>query len=171
MIRSEKKLEQLSRILEKKDNLLIAEAVRLLRDEPPFEGAIALLAEMYNRTEDQSVRKSVEEFMNDIKDQSACNEVITEINKPWKPQTLRMLVASCWQSGLDYSEFLNNLAVIFTQSDYLTAIECFTVIEESAEQIADEKLIELTKIIKEGSINETEDKKKLSVELIKVLSR
>ena len=171
MIRSDKKLEQLASLLEKKDNMLISEAVRLLRDEPPFEGAIELLTGIYNRTEDQSVRKSVEEFMNDIKDQSACNEVITEINKPWKPETLRMLVASCWQSGLDYSEFLHNLAIIFSTSDYLTAIECFTVIEESSEQITDDKLLELTKIIKEGSLNESEDKKKLSLELIKVLSR
>ena len=171
MIRSDKKLEQLASVLEKKDNMLIAEAVRLLRDEPPFEGAIALLTGFYDRTEDQPVRKSVEEFINDIKDQSACNEIITEINKPWKPETLRMLVASCWQSGIDYSEFLHNLAIIFATSDYLTAIECFTVIEESSEQITDDKLLELTKIIKEGSLNESEDKKKLSLELIKVLSR
>ena len=45
--------------------------------------------------------------MNDLKDQSVSKEIITEIRKPFKPSTIRMLVSSCWQSGLDYSEYSN----------------------------------------------------------------
>jgi len=169
MIRSAKKLEQLSALLERNDNLVISEAVRLLRDEQPFEGAIRLLAALYNRTEDHSVRKAVEEFMNDLKDQSACSEVIAEITKYQEPKTLSMLVASCWQSGLDYSEFLPEIAGLFSECDYLTAIECFTLIEETTFHFPTERKNELIEIIRKGSSTGSDEKKKLLQELVKVL--
>lgn len=170
MIRSSKKLELLAAVLERKDNLVIAEAVNLLRDELPFEGAIGLLTALYNRNHDQFVRRAVEGFMNDIKDQSAGIEVMAEINKDWESETLTMLVASCWQSGLDYTGYLTDFALVFTKCDYLTAIECFTVIEESAFHISLEKKQELVEIIRKGSEEGGDEKQKLTSELIRVLS-
>jgi predicted DNA-binding protein len=170
MIRSAKKLDQLAAILERKDTLVITEAVKMLRDEQPFEGAVGLLASLYNRTTDKQVRKAVEEFLNDLKDQLAANEIIVEIKKGWNPETMTMLAASCWQSGLDFTEFLPDLAMVFSASDYLTAIECFTVIEESAFHISDERKTGLIEIIKKGTTEASDDKKRLSAELIRVLS-
>jgi hypothetical protein len=171
MIRSEKKLQQLAAVLKKKDNILISEAVELLRDEQPFEGAIGMLTDLYDRSDDSSVRKTVREFMNDLKDQTAVIEVITEIKKAWKPETKSMLVSSCWQSGLDYTDHISDLAQIFSECDFLTAVECFTVIEESADQLTSGIRNELTKIITEGSSGATDEKKKLTLELIKVLGK
>jgi hypothetical protein len=169
MIRSEKKLKQLAAVLERKDNLLISEAVRLLRDEQPFEGAIGLLTSLYDRSDDISVRKAVGEFMNDIKDQTAVNEVISEIGKEWKPQTLSMLAASCWQSGLDYSSHVTDLARIFAKCDFATAVECFTVIEESADQLTPATKSEIKAIIADASAYASDEKRKLTIELVKVL--
>ena len=82
------------------------------------------------------IKDLVRSFMNDIKEPGARTEIITEVMKSYKPETISMLVSSCWQSGLDYSEFAGDFANIFLTGDYITALECLTVIEESAGNMA-----------------------------------
>ena len=92
MIKSEKKLKELVTILRNDNNILILEAIGLLREEQPFEGAIGILTSFYNNSDDRSVKKAIEGFMNDLKDQSASSEIINEIRKQWKAATTSMLV-------------------------------------------------------------------------------
>jgi hypothetical protein len=171
MIRSEQKLSNLTALLNKKNRILIIQSIRTLREEQPFEGAIGLLTSYYDMTEDSSIRETIEEFMNDLKDQSACNEVINEMRKQWKADTISMLVSSCWQSGLNYSQFSRDLAEVFIKGDYVTAIECLTVIEESVSQLSRETKDEIIKIIQETQMTGGSEKKSLSLELISILGK
>jgi hypothetical protein len=169
MIGSEKKVHQLSTLLSGKNDLLISQAIVLLRDEEPFEGAIGLLVSYYEMTDDEAVRKGIEGFMNDLKDQTAAKEIIAEIRKPFKHSTISMLVSSCWQSGLDYTEYLYDIAEIFLRADYVTALECLTVIEESVNELSQAKRDELIKIIEEYPIQPSGEKSGLTTELIAIL--
>lgn len=171
MIKSEKKLKELSVILSKKNNNLITGAVKSLRNEEPFEGAIGLLITLFNENENRSVRKAIEEFLNDLKDKSLRPEVIAEIRKPWSPATISMLVSSCWQSGLDYSDYLDVIANIFLKGDYVTAIECMTVIEGSAGNCSREKKDGIIKMIEENYLSDVNEKSALTLELISILER
>jgi hypothetical protein len=171
MIDSEKKISDLVEVLKKDDNLIINEAIESLRQEIPFEGAIGLLTAFYNKTSDNLIRKTISGFMNDIKDQAACREVIEEIRKDWKPDTISMLVSSCWQSGLDYAEYSLDLADVFLKGDYVTAIECLTVIEENVEELSVEKKAELKNLIKENPFPRGNEKTTLTNELIAILER
>lgn len=171
MIKSEKKLKDLLVLLNKDNNILINEAIGLLRDELPFEGAIGAIVSYYDRCDDFAVRKTIEGFMNDIKDQLASTEVISEIRKPWKDDTISMLVSSCWQSGLDYSEFSTDFACVFVRGDYITAIECLTVIEESASELTTVVKDEIRKIVAESSSAFSHEKKSLTDELMAILDR
>jgi hypothetical protein len=171
MIRSDEKLKELAAILDKDNNILISEAIGLLREEQPFEGAIGLLTLFYNKTDDYSLKKTIEGFMNDLKDQSASNEVITEIRKQWKAETISMLISSCWQSGIDYSEYSLDLARVFLKGDYVTAIECLTVIEETVHKLSREKKDEIIKVIEENPIIPVNEKTALALELISILGR
>lgn len=171
MIKSEKKVKGLIEILNLDNNMVITEAIELLRLEKPFEEAIGLLTAYYDKTNDMSVRKSIAGFMNDLKDQSACIEVIKEIRKDWKPDTISMLISSCWQSGLNYSDFSIDLAKVFLQGDYVTAIECLTVIEESVHELSKEKRNEVIKLIEENPFPRTDEKSTLTLELISILER
>jgi hypothetical protein len=171
MIRSDEKLKELAAILDKDNNILISEAIGLLREEQPFEGAIGLLTLFYNKTDDYSLKKTIEGLMNDLKDQSASNEVITEIRKQWKAETISMLISSCWQSGIDYSEYSLDLARVFLKGDYVTAIECLTVIEETVHKLSREKKDEIIKVIEENPIIPVNEKTALALELISILGR
>ena len=169
MIKSEKKVKELSSLLDRQNSLLISRAIGMLRDEEPFEGAIGLLTSFYDKSDDPSVRKSIEGFMNDIKDQSATKEIIAEIRKPFKQTTISMLVSSCWQSGLNYSQYIRDLAEVFLKADYVTAIECLTVIEGSANHISRTTKNEIINILDEFPFSAGNEKVTLALELISVL--
>jgi hypothetical protein len=171
VIRSEKKLGELSAILKNKNPESTGAAIAKLRDEEPFEGAIALLASFYEGCTDRPVMKIIEEFFNDIKDQSARPEVVAEIRKPLSPQTLSMLVSSCWQSGLDYSSYICDIARVFLTADYATSIECMTVIEESVQSSSRTLKDEAINILMESPSAFTHEKNALTRELISILQR
>jgi hypothetical protein len=135
MIESQKKLLELQGKLSTGNNKIVSAAIVSLRNEDSFKGAIGLLASLFNSTDDLLIKDLIRSFMNDIKEPGARKEVVTEAKKNFKPETTCMIVSSCWQSGLDYSEFVDVFAKIFVTRDYLTALECLTVIEESAESI------------------------------------
>jgi hypothetical protein len=171
MIKSEKKIKELAIILDKDNNILISEAIKLLRDEQPFEGAIGLLTAFYDKTEDLLIKKNIEGFLNDLKDQSVSKEIIIEILKPFKPATISMLVSSCWQSGLNYSEYATDLVEIFLKGDYVTALECLTVIEESVPLLSRTKKDKIMRLIEKNPLPVLEEKTALTLELISVLGR
>jgi hypothetical protein len=169
LIKSEKKLRELAAILSDENNLVVSGAIKSLRDEEPYEGAIALLVSLYDETDDNSILKIIEDFFNDIKDQSVRPEVIAEIKKPWKTNTISMLVASCWQSGLDYSDYLADLTDIFLTSDYATAIECMTAISESAPNSNRSSKDDIIRIVRDNPLSFTHEKDALTQELISIL--
>jgi hypothetical protein len=171
MIKSEKKLKDLAGILKRNDTILISEAIGLLREELPFEGAVGELTSFYDITGDNRIRKAIEGFMNDLKDQAAAIEVIGEIRKPWKADTISMLVSSCWQSGLNYSEYSDDFAEIFLKGDYITAIECLTVIEESVNELGTDIKAQIIKKIEESPLPLKNEKKELTMELLAILGR
>jgi hypothetical protein len=171
MIKSDKKIKLLNEILNKDNNIVITEAIELLRQEKPFAGAIGLITAYYDKTDDFSIRKTIKGFMNDLKDQSVCQEVIVEIRKQWKSDTISMLVSSCWQSGLNYSDFSLDLAKVFLEGDYITAIECLTVIEESIHNLNKATKDKILKMLEESPVTQITEKKELMLELISILDR
>jgi hypothetical protein len=171
MVHSAKKLQELSELFNKDNKIIISQAIDLLRNEHPFEGAIGLLTEYFDKTDDVTIKKSIELFMNDLKDQSSAGEVIAEIRKEWKPETISMLISSCWQSGLDYSEYSADMAEVFMKADYVTAIECLTVIEESVHLLNKDTKDEILQIIDMNHMAQRKEKAELTDELLAILLR
>ena len=94
-----------------------------------------------------------------------------KLGKPWKPDTISMLVSSCWQSGLNYSGYSLDLAKAFITSDYVTAIECLTVIEESVNDLSRERKDEVIKLIEDSSSDVPAEMTSLRSELLLILER
>lgn len=169
MSSTESKRKELEHILTGGNFVRITGAIKALREEPPISGAVNLLISFFNNTDNDSVKRLIRDFMNDLRDQASCREVVEELRKGLKPDTMRMAISSCWQSGLDYSEFSDDFTSLFLSSDYMTAIECFTVIESNADKLEPAKKDEIMKMIKEGMVSITSEKRSLALELISVL--
>jgi hypothetical protein len=169
MTSPENKRKELEHILKKENFVSIGNAIKKLRNEPPFKGAIGLLISFYDETDSNSVKKLITEFLNDLKEHALREEVMAAVKTKIKPDTLCMLVSSCWQSGLNYADYTLDFAEIFVAGDYMTAVECFTVIESSAVNITRSKKDEVIRIINEGMNEISSDKQNLAIELISIL--
>jgi hypothetical protein len=170
MISSEKKVKELEVKLNDKNLATVVAAIDSLRNTAPFSGAIHLLADIYDSTEISMIRDHIRSVLNDLKEISLRTEVIAEIKQSHSGETLAMLVSSCWQSGLDYSEWASDLVRIFCISDFLIALECFTVLEESSHSLPPEKKKELIAVLKEKDNNIIPEKSALRRELISIMS-
>lgn len=170
MKRSDKKLTELAQKLTSSNPDIVLNAITKLRNEDPFAGAIGLLTETYDSSDNQIIKNYIRDFMNDIKESSAREEIIYEINRNHKKTTIAMLVASCWQSGLDYSLYIADFARAFNNGDFATAIECYTVIEESYEYLTRKNRDEIISILEENKTINPPEKSALMVELVNMLS-
>jgi hypothetical protein len=169
MIESERKIKDLTEKMGSKNIEVISDTIISLRNENPFKGAIGILVDAYNNSGDTQVKALISNFLNDIKEKGARTEVISELKKNYSDDTLTMLVCSCWQSGLDYADYAYDFAKLLIKGDFLTALECFTVIEESSVNISGpnkKKIIGLLEISIESF---TTEKAKLTRALIAIL--
>lgn len=165
------KRKELEHILTGGNFVKIDEAIKNLREESPIRGVIEILVSHYESGTDQKVKGLIREFLNDLKDQTSCVEVIEEINKNHSDSTRAMLVASCWQSGLDYSGFVSDFAELFVSGDFATAIECFTVIESSSGHLTKAEKAALVGQLKKNASGVSGEKTALAMELLYFLEQ
>lgn len=135
MIKSDKKLANLDRVFKGGVHDEIEARIEQLRSDEPFEGAILALAHLHESTEDEVIRLAIASFFNDLKEPSARGEVIEALVKAVNPASKSMIASSCWQSGQDYSDHALTLAGLFIECDYITALECFTVLDTCASSV------------------------------------
>ena len=169
MERSEKKLAELGRVLAAGRPGEISERIRHLRAEAPFEGALRMLALYYDKSDDVSIKLKITGFFNDMKDSSGRAEVIESLAAVSRQDSVAMLASSCWQSGLDYSEYAIALADAFMTGDYMTSLECFTVLETCAGTISEGDRTEIILRLERVTGSFAVPMQKLANELIRVL--
>lgn len=169
MTESDKRLGELQKKLLSDNNKVISSAIISLRNENPFKGAIVLLAELFDRTNDAYIKELIRNFLNDMKENAARTEIIAELVKKYKPDTLSMIASSCWQSGLDYSEYSMDISRVFIESEYLVALECFTVLEESVSGIKPDLKKQIIEYLDKYRGKSTHEKNKLIEALVSIL--
>jgi hypothetical protein len=63
------------------------------------------------------------------------------------------------------------LAKVFLKGDYITAIECLTVIEDSVHELNKAVKDEIMMMLEESPVSHINEKKELTLELISILER
>lgn len=169
MIKSAKKLAELSKMLSTGSRHDIEKTVTSLRNSESFEGALKMLAQFYDKTEDDGLKLLISDFFNDMKELTSRPEVMDALAGETSQDTKAMLAASCWQSGLDYSEHAVALTRIYTEGDYATSLECFTVLETCAATISDADRIQIIRLLEKETGMQDDAKRQLTGALISVL--
>ena len=105
-------------------------------------GLIPPLLKLYEATASRAVFLAVIALVRDLKSQPAVAYLAPAVAGISDPAKKRELVAACWQSGLDFSEHLDVFLKIFSEGDYMTALEAFTVIENSLPYLLEASLLE-----------------------------
>lgn len=170
MLKSDKKLNELAKTLINPDKSLVASKIEMLRNEESFEGAIELLANHYENCNEMDIKVLIAGFFNDLKNPEAKPAVINAIRSSKKDETRLMLITSCWQSGMNYSENVDDFTEFFLENSYDIGFECLTVIEQCVEDIDLKKKKEIIGLLKGKKASQPADKEPLLNELVNVLS-
>ncbi|MBN1252722.1 MAG: hypothetical protein JXR51_03475 [Bacteroidales bacterium] len=129
------------------------------------------LIKLLNQNKNTKVRKALTDFFNDIKSQEAVNEIVTALKNNEYLEIHNILLSACWQSGLDFSNYIDVFIDIFIKGSYLEAIEAFTVIENIDKNVNGEIIESSISKLKSEITSFEADKKELMVELVHVLKR
>jgi len=135
-------------------------------------GSVTLLPVMFrliNNKSSQEVRSGILQLLGDLKTPEAVPMIVEAIEKTDLDEFLPAFVASCWQSGLDFSHHMLAFARLFIHSDYITSLEAFTVLEESFANANDNERIDCIRYIRESEYLVLDEKLPLYHELRKVL--
>jgi hypothetical protein len=117
----------------------------------------------------ESIKQDVLTLVGDLKLQ-ACSEIIAEYIKKRKAGAyLSQLIASCWQSSLDFSGNLAIFTDCFVTENYQTALESFTLIEEMLWRTKADLILSCKQMLIERISEISTEKLTLYHELIKLL--
>ena len=100
------------------------------------------LLEMIYSNRSFSLKETILELVGDIKNQDAAEIIAKTIQNHIGDQNTTELLSACWQSNLDFSNYLPVFIEILCSSDYQASFEAFTVIENSVGNI-DKKSLDL----------------------------
>jgi hypothetical protein len=170
MKEDKKKFSELAVNLKNKNSATVVETISDLRRQQPFTGVVSLLVDLYNTTHHENVKGTIQSFMNDIKEKDARAEVVNELKKKHKAETLEMIASSCWQSGLDYSGYAVVFAGLFAEGEYQIALECYTVLEESMNRLSRDTRDEVIEIVRDSRNNYSKEKSALMLDLLGMLA-
>lgn len=108
-------------------------------------------------------------ILSQLKDKDCVPHIIEAIQSKRLEKYNTLLITTCWQSGLDYSDHIKVFAEQFIIGDYQTAIESFSVIEEWIFESQPATILECKKFLIDSVDKVSTDKKPLYIELVKVV--
>jgi hypothetical protein len=150
------------------DDLLVLKTLHRLRSD----GNLTYLPDLLNlleHTSSELIEKELIRFLADIKEKAVVPLVVEGLRESGLDRARAGILSAIWQSGMDYSDYLDLFIQLFLEGDYMVALESFTVIEQSMEHLSDETIAEERKNLLDGLENVSEDKKPLARELINIL--
>jgi DNA-binding transcriptional ArsR family regulator len=117
------------------------------------------------------VQREIAELFNDLHDNEAIVEIMREIKSSVNEKILHILVSSCWQSPLDYSEYISDFVDLAVDGDYQCTIEAISVIENILMQFEIDSLTISNQIYKinEKILKTEQERQPLLAELLKIL--
>jgi hypothetical protein len=132
---------------------------------------LPVLLGMINSNTKQQVRNEIIRLISEIQSREAVPMIVNSFETNDYGDYLPVIVAACWQSGLDFSKYLKVFAGLFIQNDYKTALEAFTVIEEAIPNASETEIYECIHFLKQAECMVTDAKLPLFRELRKVVER
>lgn len=119
-------------------------------------------------TANNKAKSEVIEFLSNLKD-SASKKVVIEnlLNKNFSTIQNEIL-STIWNSPLDYSDFLSDFVKIAVENEFLTTLECLTVIENLEGPFEEKQILESQLILKDyrdGKFSKSKEKDTLISEI------
>jgi hypothetical protein len=132
---------------------------------------IDTLLDLLTSNRAEIVKKGVLDFISDIKTQEVVPIIASYVKRQANSLDISHVITASWQSRLDFSKYIEPFVHHLIHSNYKTAFEAFTVIENNAEALSSEEIGILIDTIKKGLPKVDRDKQLLLLEMVSVLDK
>lgn len=144
--------------LQSADSLKVIETLEELRVSGKVSD-IPFLIELLHLTQNPEVKSKITDLFASLKESDAIPLIVEAIQSQKYAPELKELVASCWENGLDYSNYLTLFVDLLIDSEFLVAFEAYTVIVNMTAKIDQAKIdAEIDRL--EKAMQTTADQKK-----------
>ena len=89
------------------------------------------LIELLNTHENETIKETIIKVLSEIKHSNAVPFFIQAIEDKRLDGIREILVRSCWENGLDYSNYFSTFIDLLIHGNYMVAFEAYTVIDSS----------------------------------------
>jgi hypothetical protein len=150
------------------DYELISKSLEIIKNLGSVD-YLPLLFETLHKTSSEEIKNQITKILSQLKSNESVPYLINALNNE-KYQTEReMLIKSCWENGLDYSDYIPVFVNIMTKGNYMESLESLTLIENSEFKISEKEYKKISRQILKSIDNLPNNHKKLLDEAIKVL--
>lgn len=130
---------------------------------------IPILAEMLHLSQNKEVKSKIISLFANLKEKDSVPYIIEAIqNERYTPE-LRQLISSCWENGLDFTNYLSLFVDLLIEGDFVVALEAFTVITNMSETIDQVKIDAEIQKLDQAMHTTAEEKKVLMLDVIDFL--
>lgn len=129
-----------------------------------------LLDEYFSR-DSSKLKEAIIEFITDIKDHHIVPILVDSIRNHYQNTSIAGLISACWQSRLDFSKDISLFIEILCNKEYQTALEAFTVIENSLENLDSSNRTSIISTIRSNRMNAPKETKALLDQMIVVIGK
>jgi len=133
--------ENILRGLKSGDSQKVIETIAELRESGNV-AYIPLLLDMVSSSQNPEIRKKISELFSNLKDSDAIPLIISAIQSQKYEMELKRLVSSCWENGMDYSQYISLFVDLLIEKDMEVAFEAYTVIMNTENKV-DQAIIDL----------------------------
>jgi hypothetical protein len=110
--------------------------------------------------EDEQINKEIWQFLNDLSDSSAAHEVIACLKDDAYSDLHSLLLHAMWNSKLNYGDFLSTIVAKAIKGDFMTALECLTIIENLEGPFEEGSVMESQLLLAESVKDKNKDSQK-----------
>lgn len=154
--------------LQSADSIKIFETLEELRVSGKASD-IPILTELLHVSPDPEIKSKITSLFANLKESEAIPLLIEAIHNQRYAPELKELVSSCWENGLDYSDYLSHFVDLLVETDFLIAFEAYTVILNMTTRIEQAKLAVEIDRLEKSLPAVTEQKRQLILDVIDFL--
>jgi len=154
--------------LQSADSLKVIETLEELRISGKVSD-IPMLIELLHLTQNPEIKSKITSLFANLKESDAI-PLITEAiqNQKYAPE-LKELVSSCWENGLDYSNYISLFIDLLIDCDFNVAFEAYTVIMNNEHRIGQTIIDHQVERLKAALTTTSEIKRPLLLDVIDYL--
>ncbi len=135
-----KKITELILKLDAKEPGEVIKAVKGLKNNGD-ENAIIPLIQLHSTTTNNAIKGEIENLLNTLKSTKVMAVVIDCLTDPQYQNSKQAILASIWNSNLDYTDYLDEIVTAAIDGDMMDAMECLTIFDNIEGNITEEKVL------------------------------